>query len=466
MTKKLLFIITFISAILIPAEAKLKFNISDEYMVTTSGTGVGGTKFVVVKAYGKDAKEAMAKAKMDAVAAAIFRGLPAGGGAQATPALSPDGERLYKKYTDYFNRFFNEKSGEYIQFVNFTNSDIPSGANNVQTKKGRQVTVFVQILFDNLRKRLEADGILESTVEKTDKTGRKPVIMVIPEAAWLKQKGFVNRSGGVDFRRALDYDNDLRNSIGIIGSLMSDKGMDLTLLESKLEELDSEAARMAVATGKDGMGLQTSDLDELSKVANADFLIEVGIFPQSYGPRKVYEIRLTGKDASSLTQFDSQTVTSSPSSAMASTLIKEVLLQCIDPFVDRLHKKFDDISSNGREGYLTLKLTEGCPLNFESTVTIGGDSGELSDAIDMWMDDNTVNGQYSKTTGNSTTIKYEHVRLPLKGKKAFGKKETSIDAEQFGKNLGRFLNQFGLSTRVEKIALGKAYIYIGGPSYN
>lgn len=461
MSRKIIFILAMIAIWAIPAGAKLKFNISDEYMVTTSGTGVGGTKFVVVKAYGKNAKEAMAKAKMDAVAAAIFRGLPAGGGAQATPALSPDGERLYTRYTDYFNRFFDEKSGEYIQFVNFTNSDIPSGANNIQTKDGRQVTVFVQIMFDNLRKRLQDDGIIESTAEKTAKTGRKPVIMVIPEAAWLKQQGCVDESGNVDFRRALDYSNDLRNTIGIIGNLMSEKGMNLTLLESKLDELDAEAARMAVATGKDGMGLQTSDLDELSKVANADFLIEVGIFAHPYGPRKQYEIRITGKDASSLTQFDSQTINSSPSSAPVSELIKEVLLQYIDPFVDKLNNKFDDISRNGREGYLTLKLTEGCPLDFESEVTLNGETGELADAIDMWMDENTVNGQYTKSTGNTTTIKYEHVRLPLSGKGSFGKKEKAIDAEQFGKNLGKFLNQFGLSTRVERTALGKAYLYIG-----
>ena len=232
-------------------------------------------------------------------------------------------------------------------------------------------------------------GVL-SARSSTAKIGRKPIIMVIPEAAWLKQQGCLDASGNVDFRRALDYSNDLRNTIGIIGSLMSEKGMDLTLLESKLDELDAEAARMAVATGKDGAGLQTSELDELSKVANADFLIEVGIFPHAYGPRKQYEIRISGKDTSSLTQFDSQTINSSPSSAPVSELIKEVLLQYIDPFV-----------------------------------------------------------------------KYEHVRLPLTGKGAFGKKEKAIDAEQFGKNLGKFLSQFGLSTRVEKIALGKAYLYIG-----
>ncbi len=117
MARKFLIILTLIAFLTLPSNAKLKFNISDEYMVTTSGTGVGGTKFVVVKAYGKDVKEAMAKAKMDAVAAAIFRGLPAGGGAQATPALSPDGERLYTKYTDYFNRFFDDNDSVKITEV-------------------------------------------------------------------------------------------------------------------------------------------------------------------------------------------------------------------------------------------------------------------------------------------------------------------------------------------------------------
>lgn len=67
MSRHFLIFLTLIAMWAFPANSKLKFNISDEYMVTTSGTGVGGTKFVVVKAYGKDVKEAMAKAKMDAV---------------------------------------------------------------------------------------------------------------------------------------------------------------------------------------------------------------------------------------------------------------------------------------------------------------------------------------------------------------------------------------------------------------
>lgn len=147
--------------------------------------------------------------------------------------------------------------------------------------------------------------------------------------------------------------------------------------------------------------------------------------------------------------------------APPSTLVKEGVLKVIDGFTNRLERHFEDMQTNGREGTLILKISSGAGMNFESEVTMNGDSGELQEAIDYWLEQNTVNGQFSKTRGSQTTLVYEQVRMPLSGKGAFSKKSSSADAEKFARQLGSFLRQFGLSVRVDKLALGKAYIYIG-----
>lgn len=440
-------------------QAKNKFNISEEYEVTTAGTAKGGTKFVKIMAYGKNTQAAMQVAKMDAVAAALFRGLPGSGNTETTPPIMKNGEADYYQNKDYFDRFFGED--HYLQYVNFTNRDVPTGADNLPTKKGQRVGVYLQIMWDNLYKQMINDGMATPLAEQVG-GGHKPIIMVIPETANMKQHGFVNENGQPDFRKALDNDNDLRNCIAVINDIMKTRGYPLASLEQKLNELDNEEARQNIATTKGGSELQSSDLDELSKIANADIFIALGIEPHRYNGVNQYSMRLTGQDASSLKDISGKVVESTPSAAPASMLLKECLLNVMDGFTADLEQHFDDVVENGREGTVFLKLGEDAPMNFETEVQFNGERGELQEVIDYWMGENAVKGAYNKTRGTETTLVFEQVRMPIKGKGKFGKKEKALDVEDFARRLARFLeDNYGFSARVDKISLGKAYVYLG-----
>lgn len=141
-------------------DRKALFNSPSNYEVTTIKTGTDGTKFVKVWGYGKKVDQAIVQAKKNAVAACIFRGLPASGDgtAMATPALSSDVNLLQTKAA-YFGEFF-ETAGTYIQFINLTTDGVPSGQDRLEVKGGYKVAIYAQIMFDNLRKKLEQDGIL------------------------------------------------------------------------------------------------------------------------------------------------------------------------------------------------------------------------------------------------------------------------------------------------------------------
>lgn len=138
---------------------KLEYNSAYNYEVATVAVGVDGTKLVKVWGYGKKPEDAIRKAKMDAVACAIFRGYPAGAGGRAakTPAIVTENGALDKN-EEFFNAFF-EPAGRYLQYVNLSTDAPPSGADRIKMKKGYKVGVTLSIAFDELRKYLEDEGI-------------------------------------------------------------------------------------------------------------------------------------------------------------------------------------------------------------------------------------------------------------------------------------------------------------------
>ena len=75
------------------------------------------------------------------------------------PAICRDAN-AYQVNQDYFDNFF-QTAGPYIDFVNMTTDGVPSGQDRLKVKKGYKVAIYVQVMFDNLRKKLEADGIVK-----------------------------------------------------------------------------------------------------------------------------------------------------------------------------------------------------------------------------------------------------------------------------------------------------------------
>jgi hypothetical protein len=138
-------------------ERKILFGSSYNYEVAVLGVGQDGTKVFKVWGYAKKVDDAIVQAKKNAVAACIFRGIPGGNGAAPTPAICRE-TNSEETHADYFADFF-ETGGKYLKYVNLTTDAIPSGQDRLKVKGGYKVGVVVQILYDNLRRDLETDGI-------------------------------------------------------------------------------------------------------------------------------------------------------------------------------------------------------------------------------------------------------------------------------------------------------------------
>lgn len=142
---------------------RLSFKSWDNYEINIQKVGTDGTKFVKVWGFGKKMDDAIMNAKMNAVHACLFRGLaanPANGAGVATPPIctSPD---VAEANDDYFQDFF-APGGPYLAYINLTTDGVPSGKDCLKVKGGYKVALYVQVMYDNLKKKMQADGMARS----------------------------------------------------------------------------------------------------------------------------------------------------------------------------------------------------------------------------------------------------------------------------------------------------------------
>ena len=130
----------------------------NNYEVTTERVAVDGTKFVKVWGYGKKVDAAIVQAKKNAVHACLFRGLPGMETAMPTPAIFKS-ESSFDEHKDYFIKFFTT-GGDYIKYINVTTDGVPSGQDRRQVRGGYKVALYVQVMYDNLKDKMEEDGLV------------------------------------------------------------------------------------------------------------------------------------------------------------------------------------------------------------------------------------------------------------------------------------------------------------------
>lgn len=304
----------------------------------------------------------------------------------------------------------------------------------------------------------------QSTVEPVSQPkAMKPIIMVVPEKAWCINQGCVKDDDpkSPDYEKAL-LNDDMLNVITRMGGIMQERGYPLKNLQSALDELKNESSMDLVLVSKADGEIMEDDLAQLTRVAQADILVNIAFTRTSYGPRNMVEFRVTSIDAATNKQIGGEAGRSSASGAPISTLLEESVLGFIDNFTGSIQRHFDDLVANGREGSVIFKIASDSPLNFESEVSLNGETGELNELIDYWMNEHAVNGSFTQNGKTRTRLSYEQVRFPLFGKGKFGGKQKAINMEGFIKPISSFLSEFGLSVATVPVGIGKAYVVLGG----
>ena len=204
-----------------------------------------------------------------------------------------------------------------------------------------------------------------------------------------------------------------------------------------------------------GASIAENPIDRLRRVAKADIIMQLTYTVNTMGPKYSVTYNLQGIDAYSNKQIAGAQGTGKQSfTAEFPVLLEEAVVNNMDNFCNQLMTYFEDIQENGREVAVDILVFDnGSGLDLETEF----DGLELSEIIDNWMSNNTVNHVFNKSDGSETFIQYEQVRIPLY--KANGQQ---MDTESFVRDLRKYLrDKYQIESKVMTRGLGQCILAIG-----
>ena len=293
---------------------------------------------------------------------------------------------------------------------------------------------------------------------------KKPTIMVIPADTWCSENGYLttyeNQGFEVrvpDYAKAIQENTDLLIVTTKIGELMSERGFPLKDMSQTLKSANNNNARNAMMTSKtSGAALAENPIDKLNAVAKADILIEIGWKINKTGPKQSVTYIMRGLDAYSNKQVAAAQGTGAASfSSEVPVLLEEAVLEKMDGFLSQLQSHFEDLLENGREVAFSVKVFDnGSGISLEDEF----DGEELTDVIEAWMAQNTVNHRFNMTDATENQITFEQVRIPI-----YRENGMPMDTRQFVNNLRKHLRAepYNIVSKVDTQGLGRADLIIG-----
>lgn len=291
---------------------------------------------------------------------------------------------------------------------------------------------------------------------------KKPTLMVVPADNWCATNHYMDtfddQGTSVDvpnYKRALQNSSDCYNVITKINTLMTDRNFPLKDLSAVLKSMSTDAAMDAVTTTRSGAGLAESPLDLIKRNSNADIIIEVNWQVNTMGPKKSITYSLAAKDTYTDKQIAGAQGTGTPSfSAEVPVLLEEAVVANMDNFCAQLQSHFDDMMENGREVTMEVKVVD-YGSGIDLTSEYGGE--ELTDIIDDWVSDNSVNHRYNLTQGSESFLKFEQIRIAL-----YQANGRANDTRRWARELVKELtSKYQIPCRVDMRGLGKAVVLIG-----
>ena len=293
---------------------------------------------------------------------------------------------------------------------------------------------------------------------------KKPTIMVIPDDPWCAEHGYVQEftnqgktSMVTDYERAVRTDMDLVNAITKVGELMTERGMNLKDLQSIIQDMhQSNAEDEMTKSLTSGATLAETPYEKLLNRAKADIVIKLQWRSNTSGPRASVTYTLKGIDSYTKKQIAAATGTGQPSSySEPAQLLEEACIEKMDAFVAQLQAHFEDLLENGREVSINVRMFDnGSGISFNDEY---GDS-ELTDVIDDWMAENTVNHRYNLSDASDYVLRFEQVRIPL-----YRPNGRPMDTRSFVNQLKKYLANapYNLTSKSVLKGLGHADLVIG-----
>ena len=293
---------------------------------------------------------------------------------------------------------------------------------------------------------------------------KKPELMVIPSDVWCITNGYfypVDNMGSTvnvpNYKQALQESMGLKLAIAKLNDLMAERQFPLQSLEQAIKNLEQRRAEDNLTTSKAGNELAESPLDELSRTAKCDIILELSWEVKDFGPKHSLSYILEARDAYTGKSIGAVSGTGSPSfSADVDVLLEEAIVANMDNFNNRLQAHFTEMQQIGREITLDIKVFANNEAGVDLETEFDGE--ELIEIINDWLQKNTVQGRFSMPYASENVANFTQVRIPV-----YDERGRAIDANGFARQLSKFLRKepYNIPSKVLVKGLGRAVVILG-----
>ena len=423
-----------------------------------------GACLVRVWTYSPKAEIAEGQAGKNAVHGIIFKGFPSSTQGALIVGRDPliNDPVIEEQYSEYFNEFF-KTGGAYQRYVSYIGNGVPDPP--MRVGKEWKIGITVVVMVDQLRKRLENDGILKPL---ENISGKLPTIMVVPSSTWCNKNGYMQAYDNqgkteyvADYEKALLNSADLSIAINTINVRMAKRGFPLKDLDAALKTLKKESAEDAMTTSKSGDAIMESPIDILRRTAKADIWVEIEwyVTEEKGGSMKRLTYSMNALDAYTDVVVAGVSPTTGgavyASSFQLPIQMETAIQGQFDPFCQSLQTYFDKLDKQGRAVKLRVLTWD----SFEDGLMAEFDGEELHEIIEDWLEKNTVKGKFSSpdlnSAGNRMTI--EQAYIPLQNEKG-----RDLDARNWARGLQKMLrSKYNIESNLSTKGLGQVQLIIG-----
>jgi hypothetical protein len=292
---------------------------------------------------------------------------------------------------------------------------------------------------------------------------KRPTLMILPSDNWCEQRYFMTEFDNQgtkqkvpNYKQAFQEDTEIGQVISKIGGLMVSRGFPFKDVEQELKTIEARnSENNMTASTTTGSSISESPLDKIKNKAKADIIIQIWWKVTKTEQGKVVSFVLEAFDAYTSKRIASSSGNGIPNNTdIVPVLLEKAILANIDPFTAQLQSHFDDMFKNGREIMLTVKKWNSWDKNMETEI----DEKEITDYINKWMKDNTVNKRFTMADATENVIRFDQVRIPL-----YNSDNDPIDARQFAKGLQKYLKAapFNFEVKLMTRGLGEAILVLG-----
>lgn len=286
--------------------------------------------------------------------------------------------------------------------------------------------------------------------------------MILPSDNWCNQRYFMtsfsNQGSTVkvpNYQQAFMEDTELPLVISKVGGVLTGLGYSLKDAEQEIKSIATKTAEDNVTYSKtSGAALNETPLDVLKRRVKSDIIIQIWWKLNRDSKGHSASFTLEAFDTYTNKRIATSTGTTKSSTEGIPVLLEQAVKENIKPFDEQMSRWYDEQKKNGREIVLTVR----CWDNWENDLETEYEGNELTDCIQDWLAEHTVNAAYNLSDGTETFVQFEQVRIPL-----LDQRGRAMDARAFATELRKYLQKspYNITSKVMMRGLGEAIIVLG-----